>query len=608
MSILGKGSIAFLQQNNFPYHRLGSFVNTADGTPCRIEGYLYIPLTFKNQTEIIKFFVVPNLTCEMYLGIDFWRKFNIFPNICVSELKPEIVIQSNSKVHILNEDDSRELDIIKNLLPSFNKNGLGKTTLYQHEIELLENVKPIKQRYYPISPAVEKDLYAEIDRMLDLGVIEESKSAWSSPVTLVKKSSGKVRLCLDARKVNSVTKKDAYPLPLIDALLMRLHDTKFISSLDLKDAFWQIPLAESSRDKTAFTVPRRPLYQFKVTPFGLCNSAQAMCRLMVKVIPNELHENVFVYLDDLLIISATLKEHFGLLRRVAGLLKNAGLTINVEKSSFVMSEIRYLGFIVGQDGLKTDPEKVVAFTNFPVPHNVKQTRRFLGMAGWYQRFVENYSGLAAPITDCLKKGKFIWTSEAQSSFNLLKDKLAEAPNLVNPCYDQPFYIRCDASTEGVGAVLFQINTEGFEQPIAFMSQKLNKAQRNYSVTEQECLAVVLAVKKFRPYVEGHEFTVITDHANLKWLMESKDLHGRLARWSLKLQGFNFSIQHIKGKDNVVADTLSRIHCDSINEFREAVHNFNPGIDLDSKHFEDTDYVEFKLKIIANPNDYPAFEV
>jgi len=195
--------------------------------------------------------------------------------------------------------------------------------------------KPIKQRHFPVSPAVEKAMYAEIDRMIQLGVIEESESAWSSPIVMVTKP-GKVRICLDCRKVNSFTEKDAYPLPQISGILSRLPKAEYISSLDLKDAYWQVPLDVASRDKTAFTVPGRPLYQFKVMPFGLCNATSTMSRLMDKVVPAHLRSEVFIYLDDLLVISARFERHLEVLREVALHIRRVGLTINIGKSHFCM--------------------------------------------------------------------------------------------------------------------------------------------------------------------------------------------------------------------------------------------------------------------------------
>jgi len=586
ISVLGVGSEKFLNSPGIKFHSLPSVIQTASGQPQRVFGYIVVNIQFNNRSLPMKLYIVPSLQQSLYLGIDFWNQFKIVPT--VSSLD-SVIIDSTPEQHILTAEEQFSLNNVIKMFPSSVRLGLGKTNLVTHEIDI-GNAKPVKQRYYAVSPVIQKLLYDELDRMLALGVIEESNSSWSSPVTLVRKPNGKVRLCLDARELNKVTVKAAYPLPLIDGLLGRLDQTKFISSIDLKDAFWQIPLCPQSRDKTAFTVPGRPLYQFTVMPFGLCNAPQTMCRLMHLVIPHHLHDRIFVYLDDLLITSATFDEHITLLSEVAQRLAKANLTINVEKSKFVLRQVKYLGYLVGEGCLRSDPDKVRAIVEFPVPKTAKQIRRFLGMSGWYRRFIQNYAILATPLTNLLKKGiKINWSAEAQSSFDALKDALITAPVLAHPNFTEPFYIQCDASSTGVGSVLFQLTSDGAERPIAFLSQKLNAAQRNYSVTELECYAAVLSVKKFRAYIEGYEFTIITDHASLQWLMSQKELSGRLARWSLKLQAFNFRIRHKKGSQNVVADAMSRVFADEICTMSQSDSDIPLHLDLNSPHFNDIDY-------------------
>lgn len=316
----------------------------------------------------------------------------------------------------------------------------------------------------------------------------------------------------------------------------------------------------------------------------------------------DLRESVFVYIDDLLIVSPDFDSHISKLKVVADKLRKANLTINVNKSKFVMREIRYLGYIVGNGQLKTDPEKISAITNFPIPKTVRQVRRFLGMTGWYQRFIQNYSAVAAPMTDLVgKKGVFVWPEAADDSFNQLKKCLSSAPVLNQPDFTKPFFIQCDASIVGVGSVLFQLSDDGEEHPIAFHSKKLNSAQRKYSVTELECYAAVLSVKHFRAYVELMPFTIITDHASLKWLMGQKDLGGRLGRWSLKLQSYNFDIQHRKGTANVVPDTLSRMYVDELVTSDTGVALF---LDLSSTHFDSSEYAERRALIRSLPSSFP----
>lgn len=270
-------------------------------------------------------------------------------------------------------------------------------------------------------------------------------------------------------------------------------------------------------------------------PFGLCNAPQTMCRLMDTVIPYEYRNRTFVYLDDLLVVSQTFEEHIVHLLQVA---PNRQKSVWFGKSRFGLGQVKYLGYIVGHGTLMVD---------YPIPKTVKQLRQFLGLAGWYRRFVSDYASFTFHLTELLEKEKsYQWNPNAQKGFVTLKKYLSSAPLVAHPDYTRPFIVQCDA----------QCDEKGDERPIAYMSHKLNKAQRNYSVTELEYLAVVLAIKKFRQYIEGHEFKVVTDHASLKWFMGQRDLGGRLARWALQLQGMNFSIEHRRGKDNVVADALS----------------------------------------------------
>lgn len=290
------------------------------------------------------------------------------------------------------------------------------------------------------------------------------------------------------------------------------------------------------------------------------------------------------------------------LREIALQIKRAGLTINVGKSHFCMQRVRYLGYIIGDGGIRTDPEKIVAIKQFPVPKNLKSLRSFMGLCGWYRKFVPNFASLSSALTDAMTtKRKFHLGEEALQAFEILKRKLSESPVLHSPEFTKPFFIHCDASKTGVGGVLVQLSAEGDECPIAFVSKKLNKAQQNYTVTEQECLAAIVCLKSFRAYVEGHEFTIVTDHASLKWLMSNNDLSSRLARWALSLQRFRFKIEHRKGSLNVVPDVLSRINDGEIASIEQRP---NALINLNSEYLKSKDYLELIERIEANKSKFP----
>ena len=318
--------------------------------------------------------------------------------------------------------------------------GLGRTKIEKHSIQLVEGSVPIKERHFPISPAVQEIVYAEIDKMIELGVIQESESPWSNRFAVVRKPE-KNRFCLDARKLNARTIKDAYPLQNIEGILSRIDQTEFISSIDLKFAFWQIELEDASKSCTAFTVPGRPLYEFVVMPFGLCNAAQRLCRLMDKVIPQNLRSNVYIYLDDLLVISSNFIQHMTILSEVADCLEKAGLTIGMAKSHFCFKEVKYLGFILGGGCLKADPEKVEAILKIKAPKTAREVKSFLGTAGWYRRFIKDFAIVSAPLTDTLKKNKkFVFTPEAIQGFEYLKTALTTAPVLRHADFRKRFFI------------------------------------------------------------------------------------------------------------------------------------------------------------------------
>lgn len=608
VTCLGQGALDFIKRNDVPITKLNASLRTADGNSKLIVGFAKLSIVFKNSSQIFNVFIAPELSQELYLGTDFIRFFQLapalFPLHHVSSLS---VTETDPNQVQLSISDQKLLSDVIQQFPSSEILGLGKTHIESHHIDTGDS-PPIKSRFYPVSPAIQVLIDKEVDRMIRLGIIETSSSPWASPVTLVRKPN-KNRLCLDFRKVNNVTVKLAYPIPNIDGILSRLSNTRIISAIDLTDAFWQIPLDPESRQKTAFVVPGRPLYHFTVMPFGLCNAPQRMMMLMDKVIPHELHERVFVYMDDLLIVSPDFGSHLILLQTVAKKLREAGLSINVAKSKFCVKQVNYLGYIVGDGCIKTDPAKTAAIANFSEPKTKRQVRGFLGLAGWYRRFISEFATIAAPLSDTLKGDKFALTDAATSSFNRLKEALTSPPVLAQPDFRKKFSLQCDASSLGIGAVLFQIDKDGNENPICFYSAKLTTSEKNYSVTERECLAVVKAVKRFRPYIEGYEFDIITDHSSLKWLMNTKDLSGRLARWSLKLQPFNFNILHRKGKYNTVPDSLSRqFHVDSlVLDELEMLEVCSFSLDFSDPSFSSEEYLDLKAYVKDNQAQLPDIQ-
>ncbi|RYE19449.1 MAG: hypothetical protein EOP45_12640 [Sphingobacteriaceae bacterium] len=383
-----------------------------------------------------------------------------------------------------------------------------------------------------MSPVMLKKAIAEVDRLLSRGIIEPVEmSEWLNPFLGVDKSNGLIRLCLDARKLNNATKKNAYPQQNVNRILSQLAKTKYVSAIDMTDAFYQIPLDGDSKAKTAFSVPSKGTFVFKRMVMGLCNSGATLCALMDKLLGNEFEPYLFIYLDDFIIATDTFEKHLEIMARLAEKLKFANLTISPKKSLFCYKRLKFLGHIIDENGISLDPSRIEAMVNFPEPKCIKDVRRVLGMAGWYRRFIRDFAGITAPISETLKKKNkkytvFKWTEQASLAFKNLIKALTEAPVLATPDYDLPFKIECDASDFACGAVLSQVQ-DGEERVIAYMSQKFIASQRKYHVTEKECLAVILGIEKFRPYIEGSHFTVITDHYSLLWLRNLKDPSGRL---------------------------------------------------------------------------------
>jgi len=523
-------------------------------------GVVQLPIRVRDRVKVVEVVVVPELPHSLILGLDFWVLLGIVPDLRhdewhFSENPNTICSIKSDRLTTLTPFESKCLNEAIDEAKQLMGDSLGCTNKVEHKIETTS--RPIRQRPYRVSPVIQKLMDEEIDEMRKLGVIEPSQSPWASPVVMVqKKKTGKYRFCVDYRMLNSVTEHDGYPLPLVSETLDKLKDAKYLSSLDIKSAYWQVPVEESSRPLTAF-ICRRGLFQFRRMPFGLHNAPATWQRLIDNVLGPDLQPYVFVYLDDVVILTQDFEEHLRILREVFRRLREANITVSWEKCQFCRPEMRYLGYVVDRNGLRVDPDKVRAMLELPRPKSPREVRRVLGSFGWYRRFVPEFSSVVAPITALtMKNRKFDWTPECESAFRKIKDLLVAAPILSCPDYSREFVIQTDASGYGIGAVLTQPYPEG-EKVICYLSRSLSKQERIYTTTERECLALVWAIEKLRPYIEGVPFTVITDHYSLKWLQGLKDPSGRLARWSVKLQQYNYKVIHRSGRDLVVPDMLSR---------------------------------------------------
>lgn len=443
---------------------------------------------------------------------------------------------------------------------------LGNTDLVVHRI-FTDDVPPISSRPYMVPRNEQIFINEEVQRMLDNNLIRESSSPWASPVVLVNKKNGKKRFCVDYRKLNAVTKKDKYPLPRIDEMLDSLAEAAYFSTLDLMSGYWQVKVHPEDREKTAF-ITRYGTYEFNVMPFGLCNAPATFQRLMNRIYQGIAYDYVVVYLDDTNVFSRTFEDHIRHLREVFTRIRNAGLKLNIEKCNFWMKRLTFLGHIIEEKGISPDPDKITAVQHIQPPQNITQLRAFLGLAGYYRRFIKHFSSIANPLNQLLHKDNaYDWNAQCQSAFDELKHRLTTAPILIYPDYKKEFILATDASYKGFGATLSQLSDDKKEHPIAYASKSLKKEEVNYGATELECAAIVWAIEHFHKYFGTSHFTLVTDHSALTWL-KSVQPKGRLGRWIMKLQPYHFTIIHKPGRIHSNVDALSRLptqtHPHSIN--------------------------------------------
>ncbi|XP_030479409.2 uncharacterized protein LOC115696659 [Cannabis sativa] len=433
-----------------------------------------------------------------------------------------------------------------------------------HRICLQPGTQPVKVRPYRY-PYFQKDVIEKlVGEMTSYGFVRTSNSPYSSPVLLVKKKDGSWRFCVDYRALNNITIKDRFPIPTIDELLDELGGAQVFSKLDLRAGYHQIRMAPQDIHKTAFRT-HEGHYEFTVMPFGLTNAPSTFQATMNRVFKPLLRRCVIVFFDDILVYSRTWEDHCQHLRMVLQILRDHCLFAKANKCKFFQPTIDYLGHLVSAKGVQADPSKISAMLEWPQPRNIKQLRGFLGLTGYYRRFVAHYASIAAPLTELLKKDSFHWTIQANTAFHHLKQTMTETPVLSLPDFSKEFIIEADASSVGKGAVLMQ---QG--HPIAFFSRKLGPKFAGTSAYFRELRAIVEAVTKWRQYLLGRHFTIRTDHKSLKELLTQVIQTPEQQQVLRKLIGFHFSIEYKAGKENSVADALSRQHEGSFSLLAAAV--------------------------------------
>ena len=467
------------------------------------------------------------------------------------------------------QHDTKEM--LKRNAKVFSKDDMdiGRTNLVKHHIKLTDPA-PFKEAYRRIPPQMYDEVKAHIQEMLDLGAIRPSNSPWASSIVLVRKKDGRLRFCIDLRRLNNRTVKDAYSLPRIESILDSLGGAQIFSTLDLKAGYWQVEIAEECKAYTAFTCGPLGFYECDTMPFGATNAPATFQRLMHDCL-GDLNMNwCIVYLDDIIVFSDTKEEHIKRLKAVFQKLMAAGLKLKPTKCFFFRDEIEYLGHVVSGKGISTNPKKIEAVTKWPTPKTVYDVRSFLGFVGYYRRFIKNFSKITKPIREVItglenqskraaKKTYVEWTDTADSAFETLKTMCVSTPILAYPNYQLPFILHTDSSTDGLGAVLYQ-KQDGKQRVIAYASRSVSKAESNYPAHKLEFLALKWAVcEKFHEYLYGSKpFEVYTDNNPLTYVLTSAKLDACGQRWVAKLANYNFSIKYRCGVSNTEADALSRI--------------------------------------------------
>ncbi|KAJ0445511.1 putative nucleotidyltransferase, Ribonuclease H [Helianthus annuus] len=430
--------------------------------------------------------------------------------------------------------------------------GLPPDRQVEFSIDIIPGAAPIARAPYRLAPTEMKELRTQLDDLLAKGFVRPSSSPWGAPILFVKKKDGSMRLCIDYRELNKVTIKNRYPLPRIDDLFDQLQGASYFSKIDLRSGYHQLKVKDEDVHKTAFRT-RYGHFEFLVMPFGLTNAPAAFMDLMNRVCKPYLDKFVIVFIDDILIYSKSQADHEKHLRCILKLLHQEKLYAKFSKCEFWLREVQFLGHVVSERGIQVDPAKVEAVMNWQEPKTPTEIRSFLGLAGYYRHFIENFSRIVAPLTSLTRKNiKFNWGPKQQEAFDILKQKLSNAPVLTLPEGMEEFVVYCDASHTGMGCVLMQRG-----KVIAYASRQLKVHEKNYTTHDLELGAVVFALKLWRHYLYGIKFVIYSDHKSLQHLFNQKDLNMRQRRWMETLNDYDCEIRYHPGKANVVADALSR---------------------------------------------------
>jgi hypothetical protein len=524
-----------------------------------------------------------------------YNTVTIAPRAIIAELQPVDIEDDTTRRHLKEEEDLKRrqealiesLDIdkdniltpeqreqLKTLLQkhkdlfSTSDTDIGTCTKTKHRINLHDET-PFKMRHRRIPPNMVEEVRAHLEQLLSCGIITPSKSPWASPVVLVRKKNGTLRMCIDFRNLNAKTIKDSYALPRIEDVFDCLQGAMYFSTLDMKSGYHQIEIEEEHKERTAFTVGALGFYHFRKMPFGLTNAPATFQRNSEEMLGDLNMKICVIYLDDLIIFSKTFEEHLHNINTIFDRLREFGLKLAPEKCEFFREKIAFLGHIVSSKGIETDPSKIDKIRNWPSPSTPEELRSFLSFAGYYRRFIQDFSKITRPLNDLLpptkaKKGQkkplkeWKWTDTEEDIFTNLKEILSTPPVLAYPDFNLPFEVHTDASGKGLGAVLYQQHHDNTKHVIAYASRSLSKSESNYAAFKLEFLALKWAVtEKFSDYLTNTHFTLLTDNNPLTYILTTAKLDATGQRWASDLGNYNFDIIYRAGRNNTDADALSR---------------------------------------------------
>ncbi|EUC60435.1 Transposon Tf2-1 polyprotein, putative [Rhizoctonia solani AG-3 Rhs1AP] len=544
-------------------------VTTVDGSALKT-GKIYTKVNLRillNGKWINGNFLVTNLgKRKMILGTPFLRKYNPTLDWNRNSL---IWKQDESGINAESWPASIAMNAeAKELPPQYNEfskvfgddfySVLPPHREYDIAIDLEEGKEPPFGPIYSMTPVESTELKNYLDEHLAKGSIRHSKSPAGAPVMFVKKSDGSLRLCVDYRKLNAITVKNRYPLPLQQDLVEKLQGAKIYTKLDLRWGYNNVRIREGDEWKTAFRT-KYGHFEYLVMPFGLTNAPAAFQHFMNDLLRDLIDVSVIVYLDDILIYSKNPEEHENHVCEVLKRLRDANLYCKLSKCFFHVTTVPYLGMVITPDGISMETAKVQAVQEWPRPQTIKQIQSFLGFANFYRRFIQDYSSIARPLHDLVNSKEFKWDDKAELAFHTIKNRMSTGPVLAHPDPEQPYLIETDASGVAMGAVLSQKQKDGRYHPIAYMSKSFQGAEKNYDTHDKELMAIIAALKEWRIYLEGckHRITILTDHRNLEYWKSARTFNRRHNRWHQELAPFDFAIAHRPGKLSEKPDALSR---------------------------------------------------